>query len=87
MCEIGWKTRFQELGLSGRYGSSKPAPTPLNGEAAKPRRNAKERGKQGGLSLKDGKTPTKTTAVPTARGGRGEHVPTKTKTVLPPHPE
>lgn len=78
------KTRFQELGMSPRYGSAKPTPTPLTGEATKPRRNGKTRGKKGGLSLRDGKTVNENHRRVTSRGGRGEHVPTKTITNVPP---
>ena len=61
-----------------------PTPTPLTGEATKPRRNGKTRGKKGGLSLRDGKTVNENHRRVTSKGGRGEHVPTKTITNVPP---
>ena len=47
--ENSWKPRFHELQHESKMrGSSTPTPTPLNGEATKPTRNANQKGQEKG---------------------------------------
>ena len=64
--------------MSRRCGSSKPAPTPLNGEARKRTRYAKKRERKEALRGRK-KSSTKAIAMPTATGGRAREFHGKTK--------
>ena len=57
--------------MSRRCSSTKPTPTPLNGEAAKPTRNAIKKGKIGSLSVRDREIVNENQNVisPAKRGG------------------
>ena len=65
--------------MSRRCGSSKPTPTPLNGEATKSTRDAKKKGKNGGLSVRGRKTVNDNRCHITCKGDRGENVLKETR--------
>ena len=68
------KLHSTNYNMSRRCRSSKPIPTPLTGEATKPTRNAKKKGKEkeAGRECFDGKAENQSSTTTSARGGEAK---------------